>query len=286
MRARPVVAALAMLMLVLGPAAARAQGQPEWGVRGGLSLSSLRGDRGSFDSKLGLTAGAFGVYDLATDFRLEGDALFSMKGARDNGPTATNAFVILDYVETMVLARYDVPTEGTVVPHFVFGPTAAILVSGRYRGDSFGSRSLPGTWTLESGLAAGAGIDLGAGSHKIVLDARYVLGDRHYNAPNVEAVCAQAGRVLVTTRYGPYPHTDGGVEVRRVFHKLRSLAIENFNEHFKGIFDGHGQVPTKGLVNTQRFSLGAIFVYQLALLHRWERGLELCVGLKAFLKAA
>ena len=27
-----------------------------------------------------------------------------------------------------------------------------------------------------------------------------------------------------------YPHTDDGVEVRRVFHKLRSLAIENFNE--------------------------------------------------------
>jgi hypothetical protein len=41
-----------------------------------------------------------------------------------------------------------------------------------------------------------------------------------------------------------------GVAVRRVFHKLRSTAIENFNEPFKGIFDGHGQVPTKGLRNT------------------------------------
>jgi hypothetical protein len=44
--------------------------------------------------------------------------------------------------------------------------------------------------------------------------------------------------------------------------------MENFNEHFKGIFDGHGQVPTKGLLATQRFALGAIFVYQLALLYR------------------
>jgi len=76
------------------------------------------------------------------------------------------------------------------------------------------------------------------------------------------------------------------VEVRRFFHELRSRAIENFNEHFKGIFDGHAQVPTRGLVNTQRFALGAIFVYQLAVLHRWENGLELCVGLKPFLKAA
>ena len=45
------------------------------------------------------------------------------------------------------------------------------------------------------------------------------------------------------------------VEVRRIFHKLRSTAIENFNEHFKGIFDGHGQVPAKGLIATQRFAL-------------------------------
>ena len=118
------------------------------------------------------------------------------------------------------------------------------------------------------------------------LEARFILGDRHYNAPNVRQACDATGRILVTTRYGPYPHTDGGVEVRRVFHKLRSIAIENFNEHFKGIFDAHGQVSTKGLVNTQRFALGAILVYQLALLYRFQNGLDLNIGLKAFLKAA
>jgi hypothetical protein len=116
-------------------------------------------------------------------------------------------------------------------------------------------------------------------------DARFVLGDLHYNAPNVREVCERTGRILVTTEYGPYPHTDPGVDVRRIFHKLRSLAIENFNEHFKGIFDGHGQVPTKGLFNTQRFALGAIFVYQLALLYRFQHGLDLNIGLKAFIKA-
>ncbi len=49
-------------------------------------------------------------------------------------------------------------------------------------------------------------------------------------------------------QYGHSPHTDDGMEVRRVFHKLRSIAMENFHEHFKGIFDGHGQVSTKGLI--------------------------------------
>lgn len=121
--------------------------------------------------------------------------------------------------------------------------------------------------------------------YELPADARFILGDLHYNAPNVHEVCEQTGRFLVTTQYGPYPHTDPGVEIRRIFHKLRSLAIENFNEHFKGIFDGHGQVPTKGLINTQRFALGAIFVYQLALLYRFQHGLDLNIGLKAFIKA-
>jgi hypothetical protein len=118
-------------------------------------------------------------------------------------------------------------------------------------------------------------------------EARFVLGDRHYNAPNVRTGCDEQGRVLVASRHGRYPHTDEGVEVRRVFHKLRSTSIENFNEHFKGIFDVHGSVPTKGLRATQRFALGAVFVYQLALLERAEAGQpDLRCGLKAYLKAA
>ncbi len=117
-------------------------------------------------------------------------------------------------------------------------------------------------------------------------ELRYVLGDRHYNTPELREHCEEDGRILVTSRYGRYPHSDAGVEVRRIFHKLRSLANENLNEQFKGIFDAHGQVPTKGLINTRRFALGAIIVYQLTLWYRFEHGLDLRVGLKPFLKAA
>jgi hypothetical protein len=116
-------------------------------------------------------------------------------------------------------------------------------------------------------------------------DTRYLLGDKHYNAPNVRQAWESFDRFLIVPQYGSYPHTGIGKEVRRIFHKLRSTAIENFNEQFKGIFDSHGQVPTKGLINTRRFALGAIFVYQLALLYRFEHSLPLRVGLKAFLKA-
>lgn len=116
--------------------------------------------------------------------------------------------------------------------------------------------------------------------------ARYILGDQHYNDPAIHAACADAGRIVVAPQRGPYPHTDAGVGVRRVLPELRSRAIENLNEQFKGIFDAHGQVPTKGMVNTRRFALGAVFVYQLTLWYRHAHGLDLRVGLKAFLKAA
>jgi hypothetical protein len=117
-------------------------------------------------------------------------------------------------------------------------------------------------------------------------EARFVLGDIHYNAPNVKQACHSTERFLVTTKRGTYPHTDDGVEVRRIFHKLRSMANENFNEHFKAIFEVHGQVSTRGLINTQRFALGAVLVYQLALLYRHEHNLDINRGLKPFLRAA
>jgi hypothetical protein len=117
-------------------------------------------------------------------------------------------------------------------------------------------------------------------------EARFVLGDTHYNAPEVRAGCLAKGKFLVASGRGPYPHTDPGVEVRRIFHRLRHSSIENFNEHFKTLFECHAAVPTKGLRETARFALGAVFVYQLALLHRHQRDSDTNRGLKAFLRAA
>ncbi|HJS19988.1 MAG TPA: hypothetical protein VJ785_14670 [Anaerolineales bacterium] len=95
--------------------------------------------------------------------------------------------------------------------------------------------------------------------------------------------------MLVTSCTGknnPYPHHDDGVQVRQILHKTRSIAIENFNQHFKAIFDVHGAVPTKVLLATQPFVLSAVFVYQLAILYSFLHDLDLRLGLKALLKAA
>ena len=88
--------------------------------------------------------------------------------------------------------------------------------------------------------------------------ASAVLGDQHYNDPTLHTLVTAAGKVLITTKRGAYPHTDAGVEVRRLFHQLRSHAIENFNAQFTAIFGCQGTVPTRGIVSTRLFALGAV----------------------------
>ena len=117
----------------------------------------------------------------------------------------------------------------------------------------------------------------------------FLLGDQHYHDHAHSQQCDSRGCTLVTSFTGknnPYPHQDAGVEVRKILHKIRSIAIENFNEQFKAIFDVHGAVPTKGVVATRRFVLSAVFVYQVAILYCFLQNLDLRIGFKALLKAA
>jgi hypothetical protein len=103
----------------------------------------------------------------------------------------------------------------------------------------------------------------------------YVLGDTHYNDPELRQHCHRRGCELVATRRGPYPHSDGGVEVRKVFHKLRSQASEPFNGLYKNVFEWRVQMPVKGLRRSQLLALGAVVLYQLVLLYQHEHSLPL-----------
>lgn len=117
-------------------------------------------------------------------------------------------------------------------------------------------------------------------------EVRYVLGDTHYNTPELRQECHQRGWELVATRRGPSPHHDGGAEVRKIFHKLRSKAIEPFNGLFKNIFEWRVHMPVKGLRRSQLLALGAVVIYQLVLLYQHERHLPLGKGIKPLLRAA
>ncbi len=113
-----------------------------------------------------------------------------------------------------------------------------------------------------------------------------MLGDTHDNDPELRQRCHRRGCELVATRRGPYPHRDGGVEVRKVFHKLRSQAIEPFNGLYKNVFEWRVKMPVKGLQRSQLLALGAVVIYQLVLLYQHEHNLPLGKGIKPLLRAA
>jgi len=113
---------------------------------------------------------------------------------------------------------------------------------------------------------------------ELPLEVRYVLGDTHYADDELRAQCRLGDRWLITNQRGAYPHTDPGVDVRRIFHKLRSKAIEPFNGLFKNVFEWGGQVPVKGLNRVRLIVLGAVLVYQLALLYQFQHNKPLAKG--------
>ncbi|MGE0681696.1 MAG: transposase [Candidatus Binatia bacterium] len=117
-------------------------------------------------------------------------------------------------------------------------------------------------------------------------EVRYVLGDQHYNTPELRTEGGRHNRELGATHRGAYPHTDDGVEVRRIFHKLRSQAIEPFNGLFKNLFAWGGQMPVKGLRRCQLLALGAVLLYQVVLLYQHQHQHSVGVGIKALLRAA
>jgi len=63
------------------------------------------------------------------------------------------------------------------------------------------------------------------GKCQLPAEVRYLLGDTHYNTPVLRGVCMFKEWWLIATHRGRRPKNDLGTEVRRIFHKLRSLAI-------------------------------------------------------------
>jgi len=66
--------------------------------------------------------------------------------------------------------------------------------------------------------------------------------------------------------------------VRRIFHQLRSQAVEPSNGLCTNVFAWRTQMPVKGLQRSQLLALGAIVVYQVVWLCQQEHNLPLAKG--------
>jgi hypothetical protein len=114
----------------------------------------------------------------------------------------------------------------------------------------------------------------------------FFCGDSAYNTDPIRLACDKHGATLVASQRGKGPRTDEGAEVRGIIHALRHHSIENFNGLFKNIFDFRRPLPVKGLQSSQRYVLGCVFTYQIALLYRYFEGALHQAGIKALLRSA
>jgi hypothetical protein len=157
-------------------------------------------------------------------------------------------------------------------------------------------------WKLPLAVAVGSiGIPLAAeltvakrGDHEVAPQlleplpegVRSGVGETQDTDPDLRHQGHRRGCELVATRRGPDPHRDGGVDVRRGFHHLRSQAIAPFNGLCKNVFEWRVKMPVKGLQRAQWLALGAVVVYQLVWLYQHDRTLPLGQGIKPLLRAA
>jgi hypothetical protein len=116
-------------------------------------------------------------------------------------------------------------------------------------------------------------------------EVRDVLGDTHDPAPERRRRCQAQGCDLVATRRGPHPHRDGGADVRKLFHKLRSHALDPCKGWFKHIVEWRVKMPVKGLQRSQLLALGAVVVYQVVGRYQHAHNLPLGKGIQPVLRA-
>jgi len=156
------------------------------GVKGGLAMANLTGKdatppRGG-EKKMLLGANAGGVFTInfAPMFGAELDLFYSMKGAKGTVGSAEDNLKY-DYLDIPLLAKFIVPMEGAIKPVVFVGPSFGILLSAKE--EISGTGTMEGTTdvkddlnSLDIGLVAGAGAEIGAGPGKVLVDVRYSMG--------------------------------------------------------------------------------------------------------------
>jgi len=177
------------LVAILGTAAPAAAGIA-FGVRGGLSVSSISGESSLIhtSSKYGPGGGVFFTLGVSDAFSVQPEILYVSKGASwgdgqstdDLGnPTGTYELLsLVDYVEIPVLLRFALPLGSVVRPVLSAGPAVAFEADERLKttGDLSSSEKVDFYKNTDFGAAAGLGLEMVGGGGIWSLDTRFTRG--------------------------------------------------------------------------------------------------------------
>ena len=138
---------------------------------------------GSVKSRMGLVFGGFVTFEISDAFAIQPELLYTMKGGKAS-EGGEDLVVKLDYLEIPVLAKFNIPTEGSVKPCLFAGPAVALKLSAKYKWTGDGESETGDVSEigidvkgLDLGLVFGAGLKAGMGeTGGIIVDIRYTLG--------------------------------------------------------------------------------------------------------------
>jgi hypothetical protein len=156
----------------------------ELGFKGGLNLATWGGsDTMDGDRRPGVVAGGFLAFALGPHLSIQPEFLYSSKGARLRDAGWTDTFM-QDYLELPVLARFDIPIEGSALrPSLFAGPALAFELRCDIHSTSDSqtdelSCSDYGldTKSVDMGLVLGGGLGLVRNGMRLGLEVRYTLG--------------------------------------------------------------------------------------------------------------
>ena len=129
---------LIVLMLLTVSSVVFAQGITAKGVKVGLNLSTFTGDDADWEGvdkkmRIGFAIGGFITYEINEMFALQPELYYSMQGAKYKSSEGEDGTLIFkyNYIQVPILAKVNIPVEGSVAPNIFLGPAIGIKVSSK-----------------------------------------------------------------------------------------------------------------------------------------------------------
>lgn len=162
-------AGIVLLMTALWGRESAAGQDVSGGVQLGVTSSTLVSDSANAGRRRGVSAGAFLELAPTNSISIRVEVLYATSGATLGGAT-----LALAYVQIPVVLKLDL--GGSAVRRTLFaGPSIGGTLVSEIRGP-VGTSELTNVRAWELGWVAGAGIEVGIGGQRLLLDGRYSRG--------------------------------------------------------------------------------------------------------------
>lgn len=185
-----------LFTLLLVPSAAQAQGV-KLGIRAGGNFATFRGDTeealefpgtsSEFERRTALQIGGFFQFAVSDQFTIQPELIYTQKGSSLDGSVSVQGQVVdfsgtfrFSYLEIPVLAKFQIPTTGSLKPSIFAGPALGFNLTSEFEIEAGGESETDDDVDVSStelGVVIGGELAyILASGNAISLDIRYNPG--------------------------------------------------------------------------------------------------------------